>query len=389
MRIARVANFVSPTSGGIKTTLDQLALGYAAHGHQVALVIPGAGDAVHDTDSGTVVTVRSPLIPRSGGYRIITDLGRVKRILKRYSPDRLEVHDRFTLRGLGPWARQLGVPTMAVIHERLDRLAGLYLPWVMRPQALARRDNLSLAGRFDTIVCPSRWSAREFAGGAVQVVSWGVDLGLFHPDRRSQVLRRRLLADQTVLVAMVCRLSAEKNPLSALKALEHLRSGGVNARLLVAGTGLLEKRMRRQASGLPVTFLGHVKGRGHVAELLASADVAICPGPLETFGLAALESLASGTPVVGSRAGAVAELLDHPYGEAAYNHGPAMAGALARLLQRGGQARHAARRRAESCGWPSAVRSMLDLHGLAPAGPPQHPGVHKAVPHDPQQQRTT
>lgn len=381
MRIVQVANFVSPTSGGIRTTLDHLRAGYRGAGHDPVLVIPGPVDRADRHPDGLVVQVAAPRLPRSGGYRMIVDLRTVSRVLEDLRPDRLEVNDRFTLRAVGTWAARRGVPALAVVHERLDQLSAMQLPWLLRPATVVRRDNRAVARRFDVVVSPSRWAAQEFVQAGVEdvrVVSWGVEHDRFRPDRRSAVLRRRLLGRESVLLVMVCRLSPEKRPGSAIAALAALRDRGVDARLVVAGTGKLDRQLRRDAASLPVTFLGHLQGREHVAELLAAADVAICPGPIETFGLAALEALASGTPVVSSRSGAVAELLAEPYGIPAYNHGPAMASAAERLLDAGPAAREAARAAAERYPWSAAVASMLALHG-APAsagagGPVPRPG---------------
>lgn len=375
MRIVQVANFVSPTSGGIRTTLARLRNGYEQAGHESVLVIPGPKDATEQTEDGLVVRVGAPKIPRSGGYRMIIDLRTVYRVLDDLQPDRLEVNDRFTLRKVGDWARRNHVPALAVVHERLDRLAPMYLPWVLRPQMMARRDNVEVAKRFHTVVSPSKWAAEEFVKGGVdnvRVVSWGVDLQRFRPDRRSAVLRRRLLDGADVLIVMVCRLSPEKRPDSAIDALRTLRSRGVNARMVIAGTGKSDRSLRRQAADLPTTFLGHLQGRDHVAELLAAADVAVCPGPIETFGLAALEAMASGTPVVSSQSGAIAELLRPPYGVAAYNHGPAMASAITRLRDGGEAAREAARAEAERYPWSTSINTMLGLHGLAQQHHPSH-----------------
>ena len=60
------------------------------------------------------------------------------------------------------------------------------------------------------------------------------------------------------------------------------------------------------AKDVPVTFLGFVTDRELFAQLLATADAVVAPGPIETFGLAALEALASGTPAVVNAASALA-----------------------------------------------------------------------------------
>ena len=107
------------------------------------------------------------------------------------------------------------------------------------------------------------------------------------------------------------RLSPEKKPQRSLNTLATLRANGLSARLVVAGDGPLRRRLERRAArdGLPVTFAGFLPDRTDLAALLASADVAIAPGPAETFGLAALEALACGTPVVVSAESALPEVV--------------------------------------------------------------------------------
>ena len=368
MRVVQLANFVSPTSGGIARTLHHLRAGYRDNGVDTTLIVPGAVDSTMTDGSNTTITVRSPTVPRTGGYRLITDLAKVRRLLESAVPDRVEVHDRFSLRYVGDWARRADIPSTLVVHERLDRLAAQHLPWLVRPGLLARRDNERTAARFDDVVVPSAWAAQEFRGcRAPHVVGWGVDHEQFHPRRRSAVVRRQLLAGHDVLVAMVVRLSPEKQAGSAIEGLRVLRSQGVDARMVVAGTGASERHLRRAATGLPISFLGHLTSRQHVAEVLAAADVALCPGPMETFGLTALEALACGTPVVSSRSGAVAELLRAPFGEGAYNHGRAMAGAIGRVLAYGDAARPSARAVALDHDWTSSVSKMLAVHGMGSA----------------------
>ena len=57
-----------------------------------------------------------------------------------------------------------------------------------------------------------------------------------------------------------------------------------------------------------------VRDRDAVADLHAAADVYVAPGPVETFGLAALEALASSTPVLAPDAGGVTELVERSGG---------------------------------------------------------------------------
>jgi L-malate glycosyltransferase len=57
-----------------------------------------------------------------------------------------------------------------------------------------------------------------------------------------------------------------------------------------------------------VFFLGKIDT---VAPLLAGADLFLLPSDKESFGLSALEALASGVPVIGTRAGGLPEVVRH------------------------------------------------------------------------------
>ena len=121
----------------------------------------------------------------------------------------------------------------------------------------------------------------------------GVDLDTFHPRRFDAEVRARHAREDEVLVVMASRLSAEKRPGTALDAVAELRARGVRVRLVVVGDGPLAPALRRRAESLPVSFAGFLGSRPELAGLLAVADVVLAPGPIETFGLAALEALAA------------------------------------------------------------------------------------------------
>lgn len=363
LRIVQLANFYGPRSGGLRTAVHHLGAGYVARGHEVVLVVPGRCRTDEVLDEGVHrITLPAPVIPGSGGYQLL-DPYRTERLLDRLGPDRIEVSDRLTLRRLGSWAARRGVPGVVVSHERLDRLLGQ----AGLPQPLARRladwSNAKLAAHFDTVVCTTEFARAEFdrIGAAnVRQVPLGVDLACFTPACGDVGMRTELAAGADVLLVHCGRLSPEKHVERSVDAAAALHRAGMRVRLVVAGDGPRRRALQRRAAALPVTFLGFVVRRVEVASLLATADLMLAPGPHETFGLAALEALACGTPVVASRSSALAEIVRPDFGRAVADHAQAFASGIRELLAVPRPVlRAAARRRAEQFTWSAAVDGML------------------------------
>ena len=380
LRIVRLANFVTPVSGGLRTALRHLGAGYLAAGHDPVLIVPGPPNSLRteqETDQGLVITLPGRTVPGTGGYRVLLDRPALAELLAALRPDRLEISDRSTLRWTGDWGRRHGVPAAMVSHESLD---GLLRAWGLS-EGLARRaaDRLNAATARDhqAVICTTAWAAAEFHRiGARNVVRapLGVDLEQRHPRHHSPAARAHYAGPGEVLLVLCSRLSSEKCPDRALDALAELRRRGVPAVLAVAGDGPLRGRLaaRIAQERLPAHLLGHLASADDLSALLAGADIALAPGPIETFGLAALEALACGTPVAVSASSALPQIVG-PAGRAAADTGPGFADAVEQLLARPeAERRAAARARAEQYGWDRAVAGFLAAHrATAPRGAQQ------------------
>jgi len=256
-----------------------------------------------------------------------------------------------------------------VSHESVTALLRLTLlgPGRLRSalsRVVADWLNRRTARAYHRIICTTGWAAAEFGridAGNVIRVPLGVDLDTFSP--RAGRLRTQYADEGQILLVHCGRLSAEKRPQRSLTTLASLRAAGLPVRLVVAGDGPLRARLVRRATrtGLPVTFAGFLSGRADLAALLASADVAIAPGPAETFGLAALEALACGTPVVVSAESALPEVVGDA--GASVPGEDLAAGVLAVLARPERSRRAAARARAEQYDWGTAARGFLAAHG--------------------------
>ena len=375
MRIVQLANLVTPSSGGLRVVMEELGAGYLAAGHDRVVVTPGPKPSETVDPDGTLrITLPGAPLPASGGYRLLLSRKSVATTLTTLRPDALEVSDRSTLAWTVPWARDRGIATTMLVHERLDHALATFGGFRPATDRAARLADRRLARTIGEVIVPSRFAAQPYPSGTARVVPWGVDLDRFHPRLREPSPQR----DRIHLI-MVGRLSREKRPELALQTLRELLAQGVDCHLDVLGDGPQRVTLQRSARGLPVRFLGQLP-RTQVAHHLAAADVALAPCPAETFGLAALEALASGTPIVVPTSGALPELLGLPAGHSALTPAGAAASpqrfAFAFAVRRlhgidEAARREAARRRALHYPWTRAQEALLAQHtrgrGLAPA----------------------
>jgi alpha-1,6-mannosyltransferase len=371
MKIVHIANFYGPKSGGIRTTLHELGSGYIARGHEFTYIVPGNGFFCEETLHGKKITVPSIVLPFSGGYRIIRNNRDIKKLLIMLKPNALEVSDRFTLSNVGLWAKKRGIHTVVFSHETLSVLFKSFFKIDFK--RFVNWHNERLASRFDNVIATTEFAAREFheiGTKNLAHVPLGVDLQNFSPYRRNEELRTELLKGADVLLLHCGRMSKEKNPQNSILALKELLAAGVNARLVYVGMGPMFKSLKETAKELPVTFMGYIVDRKMLAEIIASADVSIAPGPIETFCLAALESLASGTPVVASKTSAVGEFLllgsSEPVGAVAENNPKSFAQAIQTVLAFSAADKAMPIRcqhQAENFPWSSTLMMMLRLHG--------------------------
>ncbi len=153
------------------------------------------------------------------------------------------------------------------------------------------------------------------APSRTRVVPLGVDLDRFAPRDRGEARAELGLAPDARIVLTVCRIQPLKGLDILIRALAQLcRPGGAEGvELLIAG-GVEQAaeevgRLRALAEDLGVAgrlrFLGTIPHE-RLPAYYAAADVVAVPSFYESFGLAAVEAMASGVPVVASRVGGLA-----------------------------------------------------------------------------------
>ena len=316
LSVLDITEYFSATSGGIRTYLLEKQRWVDRHpGTREVLVVPGSVDGVADGGGTRTYTRRGPRIPFNAPYRFLLSPGVVRRIVEHERPDLIEIGSHLVV----PWVaraagRRHAVPMVWFYHGHLPHLvAPDHRPGVVqrRLEAFAWAHVRRLASGCRAVLVASRHLAAELAAhgvaSAVQV-PLGVDLEHFHPRRRARgaELRRRLGIPEGRTALFAGRYAREKRLDTVLDAWGEVerRTG---TRLVLVGDGPRERELRRHPYAGRVTWLPFERDREVFASLLAAVDLYLAPGPYETFGLSALEAMASGTPVLSVDRGGVAE----------------------------------------------------------------------------------
>jgi glycosyltransferase involved in cell wall biosynthesis len=214
----------------------------------------------------------------------------------------------------GPWAEEF----RSAQRARPGNLAQRWLNAVIvtRLRATERRALRSVERIFVVSRHFQEQLARWHPGGLppVKPISAGTDTNHFQPVAdRPEVRKTCGLNPDDFLFLALRRLDPRMGLVTLLDAFGRSAARYPRARLWLTGRGPMEAELRRRIN--EAGLKGRVRLLGFVPEpelprLLSAADCTVMPSlDLEGFGLATVESLACGTPVLGSRAGATPELL--------------------------------------------------------------------------------
>ena len=143
-----------------------------------------------------------------------------------------------------------------------------------------------------------------------RMIPAGVDMGLFRIRPRAEARARfRIPGDQKIL-AFVGRLEPEKNPTAVVEEVLALAQRRPDAHLVMVGGGRLAPTIRDLAQSTPnqLTLLDPMP-QEELAWFLSAADVLVVASRHEGLPTVAIEALACGTPVVGTRVGILPEIV--------------------------------------------------------------------------------
>ncbi len=389
MHICDINNFYSQTGGGVKTYhKHKLAYFLSRPEHEYTLFEPDDHEAVEHL-APHVRVVHFPGIAVDANYRFMMDIHRMRRILRRFDPDLIEIGSPYVL----PWvvraaAQGLRAALTGFWHADYPR-AYVARPLGQLSPALgrlgeraawwyARQTYGKLKATFAAADCvvEGLWAERI---PRVFQTPLGVDTARFDPKRRDPELRASVgVEGDRPLLFFPHRLLEEKG-LSALLGAYPRIYAAHRPMLVIAGVGpgkpKLDAFMAQHPEG--IHYLGYINDPGLMARWYASADATFALSAFETFGLSAAEAMASGCALIAADAGAVQELVTRARCGALvpYNDADALAERAIELLGSGElpamrlRARQFAERHFD---WSAAFDRMVGFYAeIVAAGDPE------------------
>ncbi len=312
MRIAIFTEVFLPKIDGVVTrvirTVDQL----AEMGHEV--MIFATGDTP-ETYAGFPV-VRAPSFSLHYIYpeiKVGLPAPAVATKLKEFDPDIIHAVNPVFFAGYGVLlAKRLKKPLLASFHTDVPAYTeALKIGLVRKPATAAIRAFHNRAEMNLVTSHPMLGTAKGYGFRDLAVWPKAVDTVGYHPDNYSAEMRHTLTDGNpdAPLLIYVGRMSAEKNLSILNDIMPTLRKKVPGARLAMVGAGPQLEQMKKEFDPAYTVFTGYMSGTP-LAQAFASADVFAFPSLTETLGLVALESFASGVPVVGARAGGIPFVIE-------------------------------------------------------------------------------
>ena len=327
-------------SGGVAAVVGYLAGHLQSQGHDVLFLHPGPFNTMRSRTTkwgyrGVEIKLRAPYNPNFPFRSVIAflltlpiTLAQLIYLIKSRRIRVVNIHypgEHFVLFAFCRWLMRIRLVisihgTDAIRWEAPSRRPSRALAMLFRAADLVVAPSWRFLRRCDQLLAP--FSARRMA------IHNGTDMTSLHVARTEGT---------TPFILTVCSLDPWKGVDVLIRAVALLRDAGVVTRLVVAGEGpqraFLQSLIDDLALHSQVQLVGQ-QSRAEVAHLLQECTTFVLASRFETFGIAVLEAMACGKPVIGTAVDGILEIEEDGQNGLVVNpdDAPALAAALDRLL---------------------------------------------------------
>jgi glycosyltransferase involved in cell wall biosynthesis len=295
-------------------------------------------------------------------------------------PDMLHIHDWLTVSGGVAAKHLLRTPLVMTFHSTESSRSSSS----SSPES-SMVEGLEWWGSFEAtrVIAVSGWMKSEVINQfklppeKVHEIHNGVDVEMFSRpvDVEATRNRWRVLPGERLITA-VGRLTSQKGFDDLIRAYPEIRRSVPGSRLLVVGDGYMRGELESLADAEHVrgstTFAGFVSD-SDLVDVIKSSDMVAIPSRFEPFGIIALEAMAAGSPIVVSRVGGLAEIVEDGVDglEADPNDPSSLARAAIRVLsdqELASRLSAEAKKKVKAYNWESAASKTLEVYEAAMSG---------------------
>lgn len=243
----------------------------------------------------------------AGNYFAFPSFKRVLFVFKKEKIEILQINEP-TYLGWQAWkaAKKLGIPVVLGFHIQVGNILPPYGPFFFKRFIETWFSYFFKKG--DLVIAPSYFAARicqRYTNKHIQVVSNGVDLKKFNPERvnpeKEKKFREDYLLENLSLLLYVGRLGYEKNLGYLLKIMQALKKKEKKVKLLIVGKGILkkglEKKVKKMRMDKDIIITGYLEEEDLLCAFLC-ADIFILPSFCELQSIATIEAMAMKTAIL-------------------------------------------------------------------------------------------
>jgi len=237
--------------------------------------------------------------------------GAMLKICKQERPDIINLHNRFFLSfsSMVLWKKSLGAPLFLTLHNA--RPVGINEETDFLGQLFDDKIGHRIIRSCDKVIANSKWTLditlpKDYPRDKAEVIYNGVDTKRFK--RVNSDIKDRLGCE--FLSVSVCRLVPQKGVKYLISAVKEIE-GDFKAVIVGRGPDLVELKSLVKESGLEkkVEFVPDFLSEEELIEYYSASDFSILPSLWEPFGIALIEAMACGCPIIASNVGGIPEVV--------------------------------------------------------------------------------
>ena len=322
LKIAMITSWFHPFLGGAEVFAYEISKKLVEEKNKVFLITRKfSSDLKSHVNYKGIEVFRVPILNinnlRSLSF-ILPSFFKIIQLHKEHSLDFIHAHLAFPSGVIGYLCKSvLNIPLMISVQggdigdyiEFTGKFGGVLVPFIKK--VLVASDFVHVVSNYLKVMVLKFGTPKN----KIRVIPNGVDTNVFSPRARdlTKGFRDRFRVNGPLIIS-ISRLVPKNGLETLIRSFKEVLRKFPDAKLMLVGKGYLENELRKLSSILgienSVIFCGYIP-HNVIPSYLASANVFVRVPVSEGFGIAFIESMACGVPVIGSKIGGIVDIINH------------------------------------------------------------------------------